>query len=88
MFVSPSTGRKSLAENRPRPGVKGCRPSRRVGRELGVPVVPILTLTDLLAYFEVACARAAAPAEHAANVRAATALGRRRRRRGLRTLER
>ena len=50
----------------PAPGSERVSAVEGVRRELGVPVVPILTLTDLLAYLE---AKGGSD-EHAANVRA------------------
>ena len=49
----------------PAPGSERVSAVEGVRRELGVPVVPILTLTDLLAYLEAK----GGSEEHAANVR-------------------
>ena len=51
----------------PEPGAKRVSAVEGVRRDLGVPVVPILTLTDLLTYLE---GEGGASAEHATAVRA------------------
>ena len=53
----------------PRPGAPRVSAVAAVQRDLGVPVVPIVTLTDLLAYLDAAKGGDAETAKHADAVR-------------------